>query len=205
MIVFLHGYTGSAASWDVVRARLSPSTPSRCEALLGHAPELVLDGSARGHSFAGEVERLAERLRSDGPVHLVGYSLGARLALAIAVAHPDRVGRLTLLSVHPGLRSPVERTARTVEDEGWARLLEEQGLPGFLAAWDARPLFASRARLPPRVSQLTERTRRLTWVYPVAPLRIGALTLKELRRVDLAPERHRPGSAVGVAVAGFPA
>jgi 2-succinyl-6-hydroxy-2,4-cyclohexadiene-1-carboxylate synthase len=82
------------------------------------------------------------------PAHLAGYSLGARLALGIAVRHPERVSRLTLVGAHPGLASDTERDERRRSDQRWIELLETCGIDAFVDAWSAQPLFASERRLP---------------------------------------------------------
>jgi 2-succinyl-6-hydroxy-2,4-cyclohexadiene-1-carboxylate synthase len=143
-LVLLHGFTGSPESWNDVLVRL-PTRPARCPLLLGH-------GAAANSvkTFEDEVDRLAEGL-SGSPVHLAGYSLGARLALGIAVRHPARVARLTLIGVHPGLAGEDERDARRRADARWIELLETCGIEAFVDAWGAQPLFASERRLPDAV------------------------------------------------------
>jgi len=101
-------------------------------------------------TFDDEVARLAEGL-GETPVHLAGYSLGARLALGIAVRHPERVARLTLIGVHPGLTTEKERDERRRADARWIELLETCGIAAFVDAWSAQPLFASERVLPDAV------------------------------------------------------
>jgi 2-succinyl-6-hydroxy-2,4-cyclohexadiene-1-carboxylate synthase len=136
--VCLHGFTGDPSVWDVV---------GRCvaEPLLGHAPHLLGDPGPEG--FAREVDRLAARL-PDAPVHLVGYSMGARLAAGLVTRHPARIARATLIGLHPGLADPRERAARLTDDERWIRLLENEGIERFADAWEAQPLFAAQPRVP---------------------------------------------------------
>jgi 2-succinyl-6-hydroxy-2,4-cyclohexadiene-1-carboxylate synthase len=74
--------------------------------------------------------------------------MGGRLALGIAVAYPELVRSLILVSARRGLDSEREREDRRNNDERWARLLETRGLPEFLRQWDEQPLFASKLRLP---------------------------------------------------------
>jgi 2-succinyl-6-hydroxy-2,4-cyclohexadiene-1-carboxylate synthase len=144
-LVLLHGFTGSAASWD--QAVLgAPSNVTLRPALLGHGPET--ERTREVATFADEVARLAELLPPE-PVHLAGYSLGARLALALAVTHPGRLARLTLVSGQPGLASETERAARRLSDARWCALLETRGIEAFVAEWEEQPLFASQARLSP--------------------------------------------------------
>jgi 2-succinyl-6-hydroxy-2,4-cyclohexadiene-1-carboxylate synthase len=82
------------------------------------------------------------------PADLVGYSMGGRLALAYAVHHPMRVGRLVLESASPGLPTEAERAERRASDEIWAELLEAEGIETFVQAWQHLPIFESWGRLP---------------------------------------------------------
>jgi 2-succinyl-6-hydroxy-2,4-cyclohexadiene-1-carboxylate synthase len=79
---------------------------------------------------------------------VLGYSLGARIALRLAVAHPDVVDRLVLESPSAGIASRADREARLAADEALARRIERHGMPAFVAEWEAQPIFASQAALP---------------------------------------------------------
>jgi 2-succinyl-6-hydroxy-2,4-cyclohexadiene-1-carboxylate synthase len=92
-------------------------------------------------------------------LHVVGYSLGARLALGLALRHPARVTRLTLISGHPGLAAENERAQRRASDAAWCELLETRGIEAFVEAWQAQPLWASQARLPAAVSNQRKKER----------------------------------------------
>ncbi|HWP07028.1 MAG TPA: alpha/beta hydrolase [Polyangiaceae bacterium] len=145
-LVLIHGFTGSAASWDGVRRSLDTATA--LVSPLGHgepgAPNPKIE------SWAQELERLAAALPAE-PVHLAGYSLGARLALGLALTFPERVARLTLVSGHTGLATDAERRERRAADARWCTLLEAEGMYAFVDAWEAQPLFASQATLPAAV------------------------------------------------------
>jgi len=138
----LHGFTGSPQSWDFLARANTDAVIA--PALLGHAGVDVPESVSR---FEDEVDRLAAFANGE-PVHLIGYSLGARLALGIALRHPSLVARLSLLSGHPGLASEPERTLRRAADAAWCELLQTQGVAAFVDAWQAQPLWASQARLP---------------------------------------------------------
>ena len=136
----LHGFTGSPTSWDFLGegARIAP-------ALVGHSGA---NAGAEVRCFEDEVDRLAALAVGADALHVVGYSLGARLALGMALRQPRLVARLTLISAHPGLASESERAARRARDARWCELLETRGVPAFVDAWQAQPLWASQARLP---------------------------------------------------------
>jgi len=150
-LVLLHGFTGSPSSWDTVVEHLPGRVIVR-PALLGHGA----DGPAPT-TFEGELERLA-LLLPDGPFHLAGYSLGARLALCLALRQPRSVSRLTLIGVNPGLRDDAERTARRESDDQWKRLLAG-GIGPFVDAWEAQPLLQPGPALDPDILAARRRQR----------------------------------------------
>lgn len=77
----------------------------------------------------------------------IGYSMGARLALAAAALRPDRVTSLVLEGASPGLETEADRVSRRARDETLAQLLEDEGIEAFADHWAALPIFASRRRL----------------------------------------------------------
>lgn len=118
----------------------------------------------RAESFAKEIERLAAWLgrETTAPAVVIGYSLGARLALGLALQRPEAVRSLILISVNPGLRDPAERAARLAIDEQLAEYLERHGTAAFVAQhWEKQPLFASQQALPASVlaTQAAQRVR----------------------------------------------
>lgn len=135
MIVAIHGFTGHPS--------LFADLPCASLPLLGHGPDAITDDPVPFHS---EVDRLAALL-PETPVHLVGYSLGGRLSLALALRHPERVRKLSLISASPGLKSESERFERQQADARWSRLLREVGITAFVDAWEALPLWRSQLGL----------------------------------------------------------
>jgi 2-succinyl-6-hydroxy-2,4-cyclohexadiene-1-carboxylate synthase len=141
-LLALHGFTGSPQSWDL----LPPQAAGHrfAPALVGHL------GSGAGTEvtdFESEVDRLARLSAEASALHVVGYSLGARLALGFAVRHRTLVARLTLISGHPGLSSDTERAERRAADQLWCDLLLNRGSLAFVDAWQAQPLWASQRGL----------------------------------------------------------
>jgi pimeloyl-ACP methyl ester carboxylesterase len=113
-LLLLHGFTHTGASWNRLRAQLGeryrPLTPD----IRGH-------GSASAAEPADLNSVLAD-LRAAAPTRftLAGYSMGGRIALHAALAMPERVDRLILISASPGLADPDERENRRRSDEALA-------------------------------------------------------------------------------------
>jgi 2-succinyl-6-hydroxy-2,4-cyclohexadiene-1-carboxylate synthase len=141
-LLCLHGFTGAPASFDGLHGRLGRDFEITAPAISGHAGA----GFERVESFDDEVARLLQ-VCGPGPVTLVGYSLGARLALGLLCRAPERFAGALLIGVHPGLTSASERAERIHSDSRWAALLRERGLAAFLSEWEAQPLFASQTTL----------------------------------------------------------
>ena len=145
-VLFLHGFMGSAADWRGIVTALE--TRHRCIAvdLPGHGASLRLPPEA--YTIEGAalmLLRLLHGLDAERPA-VVGYSMGGRLALYLALRHPEGCSRLFLESASPGIEDPVERAARRRIDEEKRARLESGDLKGFLTDWYRQPLFASLAR-----------------------------------------------------------
>lgn len=145
-LLFLHGFTGSAASWSAIAEPIPGERAVLAPALVGHGD--AVDVAAQ--SFEGEVDRIAY-LAAGRPWHVVGYSLGGRLAIGLLVRHPELCVSAVLIGAQPGLRTEEERRARRAADERWCAILAERGLSAFVSEWESQPLFASQLELPAAV------------------------------------------------------
>jgi 2-succinyl-6-hydroxy-2,4-cyclohexadiene-1-carboxylate synthase len=137
-VVLLHGFTGNAQSFahlGLVGAR-TPIIPGH-----GKAPPAV--------SWEATLDRIEANLL--GKVVLGGYSMGARIALGLALRHPDRIEKLVLASGTAGIEDAQERAKRVDEDERLAHSIELDGVPAFVKKWEQHKALAS---LKPFAAQL---------------------------------------------------
>jgi 2-succinyl-6-hydroxy-2,4-cyclohexadiene-1-carboxylate synthase len=133
-VMLLHGFTQTLRSWDTIAADL------RCDFRVstidapghGRADQVHLDLPTAALLYAATLGRGT----------YIGYSMGARLALHIALEQPFVVERLVLLGGTAGLASDQERAARRVADEALADTIEHDGVDAFLDRWLAQPMFA---------------------------------------------------------------
>lgn len=157
-VVFLHGFTGGPSAFDHLEPWLGDVITARVLTVPGHeGSPLPDDSGARG--FAQTVAAIAASLPSK-KCPVVGYSQGARLALCLAVAHPEKVCRLVLEGVHPGLRRRFDRHQRQQEDEQRAEKLERLGLDAFLAEWERHPVLQGQLGLPAAMRDALAAQRR---------------------------------------------
>jgi 2-succinyl-6-hydroxy-2,4-cyclohexadiene-1-carboxylate synthase len=145
-VLFLHGFMGSSADWGEVMAALGDRALCIAIDLPGHGVSLGLSTEAYTiEGCARAVVNTLNRLEVEHAV-VVGYSMGGRLALYLALRHPERCAGLFLESASPGLKSASERAARRAADESKAKRLETGDFEAFLRDWYRQPLFASLAR-----------------------------------------------------------
>jgi 2-succinyl-6-hydroxy-2,4-cyclohexadiene-1-carboxylate synthase len=159
-LVLLHGFTGNAATWAEVAAALPGF---RCVAidLVGHGET---DKPAEVSRYAmqacvADVLGVIDELELDQPA-LLGYSMGARVALQVAAKAQERFSALILESGSPGLRTARERSEREEGDMLLAERLQRGGLSAFIDFWEAQSLFASHQNLPSSVWD-QQRSQRL--------------------------------------------
>ncbi|MCI0569668.1 MAG: 2-succinyl-6-hydroxy-2,4-cyclohexadiene-1-carboxylate synthase [Myxococcaceae bacterium] len=160
-VLLLHGFTGSRRSWNGVREWLEPHVQALVVDLPGHGESGAPEREGR-EGFLDTVSALAALVRAwgQGTVDVIGYSQGARIALALTVEHPTSVRRLVLESGSPGLAGRKARSERRLQDAQLAQSLGSDGLEAFVARWEALPLFDGLRRLPQEV-QTSLRARRL--------------------------------------------
>jgi 2-succinyl-6-hydroxy-2,4-cyclohexadiene-1-carboxylate synthase len=149
-LLLLHGFTGRGSSWGSHATAFARQFCLVVVDLPGHGRSGVPDDPARA-----SIERTADDLATIlgraawAPAHVVGYSLGARVALRLAAAHPAVVRRLVLESPSAGLATETERRSRRAADEARADRLERDGIRAFVDEWEREPVLASLAHLPP--------------------------------------------------------
>ncbi len=159
-LLLLHGFTGSAQSWAPHVSFFAQRYRVITLDLPGHgrtdAPADPLH--YRMEACAEDILALLETLTPE-PAHLLGYSMGGRLALYLALTAPQRFRSLILESASPGLATAAERHQRREHDNALADRIEQQGIAWFVDFWEQRPLFHSHQQLPPAMRAALRRQR----------------------------------------------
>lgn len=149
VIVFLHGFTGTHRTWQTCGDRLRKHFRILSVDILGHGlTESPFDWKRYDITkVAADIINILDQLHINR-AHFVGYSMGGRLALTIAVLYPDRVASLLLESSTPGLKTEEERWERRKQDEMLANQILQNGLVSFVEYWEQLSLFAGLRKLP---------------------------------------------------------
>ena len=134
-IVFLHGFTQTGRSWRPV---------AEFFARVGHEVVLIdLPGHGGSDGLRADPQVTADLIaRTAGPAAYVGYSLGGRMGLHLAITYPHIVERLALIGAHPGIVDETERAERRASDDQLAIHILDIGVPAFIDEWIAQPLFS---------------------------------------------------------------
>ena len=147
-LMLFHGFTGSGAQWAPQVEAFAERFRTVAVDLLGHGHS---DAPADPERYCMErcVKDLHTLLDALGVERAcwLGYSMGARVALAFALTHPGRVRALVLEGVTPGIEDAFLRRQRIADDEALAQRIERDGVERFVDDWMQQPLFASQARL----------------------------------------------------------
>jgi 2-succinyl-6-hydroxy-2,4-cyclohexadiene-1-carboxylate synthase len=143
-IVFLHGFLGSGSDWLPFARKLEDRFCSILVDLPGHGEAGIPDEAETDGFFMQTVDALVGEIRSLSaePCVLVGYSMGGRIGLALALRFPELFSKAVIVSSSPGLRTEEERAARRKSDEGVARKIE-RNFEGFIEFWYDQPLFST--------------------------------------------------------------
>lgn len=133
-LTFIHGFTQTSRSWDPVVDDLSRDHECVC-----------LDAPGHGDSPDGSrslVQCGTDIVESSPRGALIGYSMGARMALHAVLQQPRHFTALALISGTPGIEDEMERRERRASDEALARRIESIGVESFVDEWLGNPMFA---------------------------------------------------------------
>lgn len=145
-LVLVHGFTQTGRCWGPIADDLATD-------------HTVIRVDAPGHGRSADVIaglRGGGRMIADqgGEATYLGYSMGGRYLIHLALANPELVQGLVLVGATAGIDDPAERAARAEADRRTAERIREQGLLTFLQEWVAQPMFAG---IPAERQYLLER------------------------------------------------
>jgi 2-succinyl-6-hydroxy-2,4-cyclohexadiene-1-carboxylate synthase len=151
-LVLVHGFTQTGRLWGDFGDRLAAEHRLVAVDLPGHGRSSAVAADLEGAAALVEQAASVEETASNGAettdpagrtFDLLGYSLGARVALHVALRRPPGLRRLVLIGATAGIDDDAARAARRTRDDDLADQLEQSGdVAGFVAGWLASPMFA---------------------------------------------------------------
>ncbi|EFQ84011.1 hydrolase, alpha/beta domain protein [Aeromicrobium marinum DSM 15272] len=186
-VVFLHGLFGQGRNFTAIAKALVPDFRSLLVDLPNHGRSGWTDDVDYEHVADLVADHLREGVAAEAPVHLVGHSMGGKVAMVLALRHPDLVDRLVVVDISP-VDSP--------ESSEFAHLLDS------LAAVDLSTL-TRRGEADERLTgpigdarvrgfllqNLRESNGAFAWQANLAVLRDGLAEIGDFPRVDGVFER----------------
>ncbi|MFM0147614.1 alpha/beta fold hydrolase [Paraburkholderia sp. RL18-085-BIA-A] len=101
-VVMLHGSGPGASGWANFNRNLEPLVEAGYRVILMDCPgwsksDPIVCTSSRSELNARVLKGLLDAIDVQGPVHIIGNSMGGHSAVAFAMANPSRVGKLILM------------------------------------------------------------------------------------------------------------
>ncbi|MEL7291909.1 MAG: 2-succinyl-6-hydroxy-2,4-cyclohexadiene-1-carboxylate synthase [Pseudomonadota bacterium] len=145
VLVYLHGLLGSGEDWHLVRQQLD-NLPSITIDLPGHGMS-ALTSCCNFRDCCNQIsDTLLTHIEPHRPIVLLGYSLGARIAMyGVANAGFPALNISLVLAEggNFGLPAVQEREARRQSDHQWAERFRREPIEQVLADWYRQPVFSS--------------------------------------------------------------
>lgn len=172
--VFLHGLSGMADVWHptidtiaeaAAEARKDHRPHPRCVAIdqRGHGRSPHTPGHYGALDYVGDLMDLVEEL--GGPVHLVGHSMGARVAMIAAARHPSSFISVVIVDIGPeAWQGNISATTRLLEarPERFADREEALSVARFIVG--DRGEDAARTMVDDRLRRMEDGS--YTWLSP---------------------------------------
>ncbi|MEM1347481.1 MAG: 2-succinyl-6-hydroxy-2,4-cyclohexadiene-1-carboxylate synthase [Myxococcota bacterium] len=161
--VLLHGFTGDGRDFQPVVDALGGALDAPLVALdlVGHGRSAAPEDAAE-YTMEACVRHIVETM--DGlqveRARVLGYSMGGRAALHLALRHPERVESLVCVGATPGIEEEALVRARVEADQALADRIERDGVEAFLAFWASIPIIATQRRIAPEHARAMARRRR---------------------------------------------
>jgi 3-oxoadipate enol-lactonase len=153
LLLMMHGIGGNRSNWRAQLPAFAPHFSCAAWDARGYGASDDYDGPLAFDDFVTDVLRVLDHFGVER-AHLLGLSMGGRIAMRTALLHPTRVATLTLVDTHEGFEafSPEQRQAFV--DSRRAPLLAGKE-PADIADAVARSLVGPNAR-PEHLQQLVD-------------------------------------------------
>ena len=137
-IAFLHGLFGQGRNWNQIAKAVSGPDGADARCLLVDLPDHGRSPWSQEFSLDAYADAVAATLRAEGDGDrwaVVGHSLGGKVAMVLALRHPELVERLVVVDIAPKGYGSLERF------EGYIREMQALPLAELTSRGDAEARF----------------------------------------------------------------
>ncbi|OVA12535.1 Thiamine pyrophosphate enzyme [Macleaya cordata] len=151
VLVFLHGFLGTGEDWIPMMKAFSASARCISIDLPGHGGSKIQyhgnnkekqESTMSIEIISNVLSKLIHNI-TDNKVVIIGYSMGARIALYMSLRCSDQINGAVVISGSPGITDDEGRKSRMALDDARAHSLTQHGLQFFLDTWYTGGLWKS--------------------------------------------------------------
>jgi esterase len=163
-LVFLHGIMGQGRNWLSIAKKFSKQFQCLVYDQRGHGRSFHPNQGFELGDFSKDLHELLESIGWKEPIHLVGHSMGGRVALSYASQNPERLKKLVIVDIGP--------SANWDSMQSILEKLDFVPTP-FLSRSDARDFMENQflSRYPNKMvmefffSNLVDREGKYDWIF----------------------------------------
>ncbi len=142
-LIMLHGFMGESSDFDSLANRLQENYYCIAIDLPGHGQTIV--DSETDYIIEKTSEALIQFLdeKKINNSHLLGYSMGGRVAYYLLTHYPNVFHKAIIESSSPGLKTEQEKIERVQKDLFLSKRMRMEPIAQFLDDWYSLDLFSS--------------------------------------------------------------
>jgi len=191
LALFMHGIGGNRGNWRAQVAVFSQHCSCVAWDARGYGDSDDYAGALAFDDFVDDVLRVLDHFGAER-AHLVGLSMGGRIAMRTALLHPGRVATLTLLDTHEGFEAFSPEQRRAFVDSRRAPLLAGKE-PSDIADAVARSLVGPKAT----AGQLQQLVDSIAALHKESYIKSLQATVEQVTLGDIAKIRAPAHFVVG--------
>lgn len=170
-VVLLHGFMQSSTSWDSIARSLANRFCVYALDFMGHGltekskkparytyedmvasvdyflRKVVCAHEKHAHTRQALTNRTRTKSSNAKRAHIIGYSMGGRIALRLLQTSSDVLASVVLESCNLGCATETERTEAAQRNQGWVDRIQHDGMEAFVNYWETLPMFATQKEL----------------------------------------------------------
>lgn len=135
---------GSISDWQIIIQNLASEYHCIAPDLPGHG-QSINNISQNSLNIANTAKFIVNILQQNNLINcnLLGYSMGGRIAIYLAIHYPDLFNKIIIESAQPGIKDKKERNQRKNQDLALSKKIKSEELSEFLNYWYNQPLFST--------------------------------------------------------------